>query len=205
MKPATATPEHGTSKENPAYVAALQTSDVPEIVLEGIIDLPTINGRTVRMQRRLKVFVDGGSSHSFFDDKLASELHLDRLPPTAPTAEAMGGHKIHCGDDLAPVRLHFGALTTKVSFLSTELRKWDALLGRDWLGKENPDIDWQKGTVVAQRHSKRIPLPLWTNGSCNGIRVLTIDVGQLQRELRRADDAWLVQVYQTNVTPTAKA
>ena len=157
------------------------------------------------MQRRLKVFVDGGSSHSFFDDQLASELHLDRLPPTAPTAEAMGGHKIHCGDDLAPVRLHLGAFTTKVAFLTTKLGKWDALLGRDWLKKENPDIDWDKGTVVAQRYSRKIPLPLWTSQSCDGVRILTLESDQLQRELHRADDAWLVHVYQTEVTPTAKS
>ena len=186
-------------------MAALQASRVPEIVLEGVIDLPATKDDPVRRQRRIRVFVDNGSSHSFFDDKLATELHLDRQPATAPTAEAVGGLKVPCGKDLAPLRLQLGAYTTKVQFLTTKLDKWDALLGLDWLTRDNPHIDWAKRTVVAKTRRRKIKLPLWTNQSLEGVSLTTMEVNQLHRELQRGADAWLVHVCQLEVDSTSAA
>ena len=134
---------------------------MPEIALEGRIYLPgkgTANG--LSRLRRLKVLVDSGASHSFFDDTLATTLGLNRQSRSSPTAEAVGGRKVDCGADVAPLRLQLGACTSTVHFLTTSLGKWDALLGRDWLRKYNPDIDWVQRTVKVYQKGRNVILPL---------------------------------------------
>jgi hypothetical protein len=77
LKPETAQHQLGTFEEDPADVAALQASRVPEIALEGTIKVPAVHEghvSTSTKTRRLKILVDSGASHSFFDDTLATEL-----------------------------------------------------------------------------------------------------------------------------------
>ena len=173
---------------DPADVAAIQGSPVPEIALEGRIYLPDKG-----TMKRLRVLVDSGASHCFFDDALATTLGLNRRSRSSPTAEAVGGRKVECGADVAPLRLHLGACTSTVHFLTTVLGKWDALLGRDWLQKHNPDIDWVQRTVKVYQKGRTVILPLWKD-YCPEVGVKVLEVGRLRRELQKVEEIFVAKM-----------
>ncbi|CAI5467927.1 unnamed protein product [Closterium sp. Yama58-4] len=110
------------------------------------------------------MFVDGGASHSLFNLATAKKckLQLDRCLPEidarlvdgTPLAilEETRTVRIECGDD-------FGF---SMKFLATTLDGCDVLLGRDWLRRHNPVIDWTTGSCSISKDGKLITLPAWT-------------------------------------------
>ncbi|CAI7934618.1 unnamed protein product, partial [Closterium sp. NIES-54] len=49
-----------------------------------------------------------------------------------------------------------------MKFLATTLDGCDVLLGRDWLRRHNPIIDWTTGSCCISKHEGLIKLPAWT-------------------------------------------
>ncbi|CAI7830517.1 unnamed protein product [Closterium sp. NIES-54] len=49
-----------------------------------------------------------------------------------------------------------------MKFLATTLDGCDVLLGRDWLRRHNPVIDWTTGSCCINKHEGLIKLPAWT-------------------------------------------
>ncbi|CAI5468676.1 unnamed protein product [Closterium sp. Yama58-4] len=49
-----------------------------------------------------------------------------------------------------------------MKFLATTLDGCDVLLGRDWLRRHNPVIDWTTGSCCVSKHEGLIKLPAWT-------------------------------------------
>ncbi|CAI7867540.1 unnamed protein product [Closterium sp. NIES-53] len=49
-----------------------------------------------------------------------------------------------------------------MKFLATTLDGCDVLLGRDWLRRHNPVIDWTMGSCCISKHEGLIKLPAWT-------------------------------------------
>ena len=184
------TPDNGAEAAVPPSVAALTEEHVPGIILSGRIRTP------YGIDKDLRILLDSGASHSFFDDNLATSLHLHRLPTPPSSAETVGG-EVRLGARLSNLRLHLGAFSCNVKFRTTQLGKWDAILGRDWLHKFNPVVDWSRPTVAITSKGHTYSLPLYHTPSTEGLELRTIE--NFRRAARGAVEIFAVLVRDTKI------
>ncbi|CAI5471096.1 unnamed protein product [Closterium sp. Yama58-4] len=103
---------------------------------------------------RLDKYISGLKYEIQFElDRCLPEIDA-RLVDGTPLAilEETRTVRIECGDD-------FGF---SMKFLATTLDGCDVLLGRDWLRRHNPIIDWTTGSCSISKDGKLITLPSWT-------------------------------------------
>ncbi|CAI5460826.1 unnamed protein product [Closterium sp. Yama58-4] len=63
----------------------------------------------------------------------------------------------------ASLQLHIGALRWKPTLPITNIKGLDFILGRDFLKRFNPEIDWVNSKVCIYNNGKRIELRSWTD------------------------------------------
>ncbi|CAI7838754.1 unnamed protein product [Closterium sp. NIES-54] len=65
-----------------------------------------------------------------------------------------------------------------MKFLMTTLDGYDVLLGRDWLRRHNPVIDWTTGSCCINKHEGLIKLPAWTPDYIQALCVKAITIAR---------------------------
>ncbi|CAI7868457.1 unnamed protein product [Closterium sp. NIES-53] len=145
----TATKNHGNKEwqDRPSATAG-ENSELWEMPYDPINK--TINGYNEQRQplllevicngRRLQALVDSGASHSVCD-KTTLERINEKYTPSNFTATMVDGSKLQVYVEAA-ARL---------------------ILGRDFLKKFNPEINWVTRTASIYNQDKRVPLPNWSN------------------------------------------
>jgi len=99
----------------------------------------------------IKALVDSGAGGKFIDQNLSKrmKLKLKKLKKKLPVFNVNGTlnkrgticQKVH-------LPLKVGDKLRKVTLFITGLGKQKIILGQPWLKKENPDINWKKGTLT---------------------------------------------------------
>ena len=118
---------------------------VPGLVLCGTVAtkrIPSSYARGQEKDRPLKILLDSGASHSIFDNHLAHRMNLARQSPSHTKARLADGRQTILGDDLWAVKLLLGDYKCYQRFKTMSLGDYDVILGRDWLKKNNPNVDW---------------------------------------------------------------
>ncbi|CAI5472253.1 unnamed protein product [Closterium sp. Yama58-4] len=77
--------------------------------------------------------------------------------------------------------------------LATTLDGCDVLLGRDWLQRFNPTIDWTTGACVVRGYGGKTTLPKWTEPEPVTTRVNAIN---MQRAMNSGAQAFMVHLYE---------
>ncbi|CAI5474821.1 unnamed protein product [Closterium sp. Yama58-4] len=77
--------------------------------------------------------------------------------------------------------------------LATTLDGCDVLLGRDWLQRFNPTIDWTTGAITVLSNKGRVTLPKWAEPEPMTTRVNAIT---LKRAIKRGAQGYAVQLYE---------
>ncbi len=120
------------------------------IVLTG-----TIKGNPSRF------LVDGGASYNFIDEKLLWESGFISLAKESPdTIKLANGQMESSSIVLRKARTHIGTYKDSLKFHATRLEGFYAILGKEWLAKTNPDIDWRQNTLQFEYNGK--VHTLWT-------------------------------------------
>ncbi|CAI7816592.1 unnamed protein product, partial [Closterium sp. NIES-54] len=111
--------------------------------------------------RRLQALVDSGASHSVCDCGTL-EKNGESLEETQFTATMVDGTKlpIHSKSTL---QLQIGALRWKPTLPITNIKGLDFILGRDFLKRFNPEIDWVNRKTCIYNNGKRVELRSWTD------------------------------------------
>ena len=161
--------------------SAEQDTAHPGIVLDGKVR--AADGS--RVDRVLRILVDSGASHSFFDDNLATQLHLDRFDSSRAMATLADGRQMDCGDSLRGVRVHVGRYSFVQEYRTCNIGQYDVILGRDWLAKVNPRIDWTAGRIVVSLGRGNYTLPLAPANGDSGLEAREISVARLARSVKR--------------------
>jgi len=99
----------------------------------------------------VKALVDSGAGGKFIDQNYAKKLKLKlkKLKKKIPVFNVDGTpnkrgtirHKIH-------LDLKIGERTKKTTLYVTGLGKQKVILGQPWLKRDNPNINWKKGTLT---------------------------------------------------------
>ncbi|CAI7867911.1 unnamed protein product, partial [Closterium sp. NIES-53] len=131
----------------------------------------TINGYNEQRQplllevicngRRLQALVDSGASHSVCD-KATLERINEKYTPSKFTATMVEGSKLQVYGEAA-LNLQMGPLRWKPTLPITNIKGLDLILGRDFLKKFNPEINWVTCTASIYNQDRRVPLPNWSN------------------------------------------
>ncbi|CAI7805411.1 unnamed protein product [Closterium sp. NIES-53] len=131
----------------------------------------TINGYNEQRQplllevicngRRLQALVDSGASHSVCD-KATLERINEKYTPSNFIATMVDGSKLQVYGEAA-LHLQMGPLRWKPTLPVTNIKGLDLILGRDFLKKFNPEINWVTRTASIYNQDRRVPLPNWSN------------------------------------------
>ena len=117
------------------------------LVVEG-----KVNGVQVRM------LVDSGASGMFFNPSLIQRAHLQTVEKNAiDKVKLADGHELPSSK---VCRLSFSAANYRDvdTFHAVELGEFDIVLGKPWLSRLNPTIDWVQNTIKFQFGRKKIKL-----------------------------------------------
>ncbi|CAI5470594.1 unnamed protein product [Closterium sp. Yama58-4] len=111
--------------------------------------------------RRLQALVDSGASHSVCDRETLEKIG-EKAEETRFLATMVDGTKLPIHGE-ASLQLHIGALRWKPKLPVTNIKGLDFILGRDFLKRFNPEIDWVNSKVCIYNNGKRIALRSWTD------------------------------------------
>ena len=155
------------------------------------------------MESLFKFLVDSGASGNFISEHLVSEHDLR----TVRSHEKMQVH-LADGSMRASNRIVREACVTYeehaefLDFHVMKLPKYDAILGKSWLDRWNPDIDWRAGTISIQAGKKTVVLqsdnPAEDGANLSslfGKRAMSMQVSaQKMKKLARHEDVYLAVV-----------
>ncbi|CAI7882977.1 unnamed protein product [Closterium sp. NIES-53] len=111
--------------------------------------------------RCLQALVDSGASQSVCD-KATLERINEKYTPSNFTATMVDGSKLQVYGEAA-LHLQMGPLCWKPTLHVTNIKGLDLILGRDFLKKFNPEINWVTRTASIYNQDRRVPLPNWSN------------------------------------------
>ncbi|CAI5470588.1 unnamed protein product [Closterium sp. Yama58-4] len=102
-----------------------------------------------------------GASHSVCDRETLEKIG-EKASETQFCATIVDGTKLPIHGE-ASLQLHIGALRWKPTLPITNIKGLDFILGRDFLKRFNPEIDWVNSKVCIYNNGKRIALRSWTD------------------------------------------
>ncbi|CAI5471982.1 unnamed protein product [Closterium sp. Yama58-4] len=141
----------------------------------------------------VKIFVDGGASHSLINTATARKLKLplDKCLPETD-ARLIDGTPLAIRERVDRVRIRCGGnFTFSQEMLATTLDGTDILLGRDWLRRHNPRIDWTTGDCTVRVNGNNIALPRWSSPESSSVRVNAIT---MKRAVAAGADVYAVDI-----------
>ncbi|CAI7898441.1 unnamed protein product [Closterium sp. NIES-54] len=110
---------------------------------------------------RLQALVDSGASHSVCDRGTLDKIG-ESLEETQFTATMVDGTKLPIHGK-STLQLQIGALRWKPTLPITSIKGLDFILGRDFLKRFNPEIDWVSRKTCIYKNRKRVELRSWTD------------------------------------------
>jgi hypothetical protein len=97
--------------------------------------------------RPAKFLIDSGSTHDHIAEKFVSDTDTAVSEiPTKAVSLADGSIK-KCNQVAKYIPVAIGKFRDQVTFRVLPLQNYDAILGRPWLFRHNPRIDWRENTV----------------------------------------------------------
>ena len=147
------------------------------------------------------VTIDSGAEADFISEEMVRKLGVSTaaLPVTAQVRLANGG-QLDLSQATGNLRLLLGGWRDRVTLHVLPLQGHEVILGRPWLKRVNPSINWATGVMTVKRGSKvKELLPMVSNtvgGNQRHVRLLS--AVQLKRAIRKQEQLGLAVV-----TPTA--
>lgn len=92
--------------------------------------------------------IDSGSTGNFVADAFTQRHRLQMQPRANKQRIALAdGSSVWCSNQLPCGRLQIGSFSEELDLDVTALDHCDAILGKPWLAKHNPEIDWTTNKV----------------------------------------------------------
>lgn len=157
--------------------AALQKSDL--LVYEG-----KVNGHKIR------VLVDGGASGNFISRATLTRVGLKATAKLAPDQVQLADGSTISSDDFVPgASFSVGTLSDRDKFHVVNLRDLDVVLGKPWLNRHNPHIDWPHNLirVSAQGRKHELRPPPVDPSTVPEFQGMILSAAQLKRVIKEPE------------------
>ncbi|CAI7762832.1 unnamed protein product, partial [Closterium sp. NIES-53] len=132
--------------------------------------------------------VDSGASHSVCDCGTLEKIG-ESLEETQFTATMVDGTKLPIHGK-STLQLQIGALRWKPTLPITNIKGLDFILGRDFLKRFNPKIDWVNQKTCIYNNGKRVELRSWTDTGS----VHETTLARFERTVNESNTAYLALV-----------
>src|SRR6185295_8851293 len=107
----------------------------------------------------VNILIDGGASRNFIADRCVKKFGLKTLQEDGTGIVILAdGSNQPCNLFIRNVPLKVGIYQDKVTFFVTKLNSYDIILGKPWLKKYNPRINWRTNEIQFTSEDKSIIL-----------------------------------------------
>ena len=193
----------GIMKALPAETAATSASaetvplpdtDVITSELEGL--QPTSN-QLIRLTavlwgRKVRALIDCGAGDNYISSQLVDEIRPKTLTVPGKVVQLAGPVTQDASRLLNHQTFRIGAFKDKDNFTVTKLARDDLILGKPWLTRVNPPIDWISNTVTITKGQNSYTLRSTVEDTSPTVNLLSSL--QLKRELRKGRTAYLAVI-----------
>ena len=168
-----------------AYSAEAETSNSTLFTLEGIF-----NGA------KATFLVDSGASTNFVDERFA-KLHGIKTVSKwiADTVKLADGFEQASNAMLPKARLHISSYKDEDTFHVTNLRNFDVVLGKSWLDRISPHIEWKLNKMTfthgGKKHTLKSPPRTWVSPE---IAHMMLSSAELRRAVKEKAPMFLALV-----------
>ena len=130
----------------------------PEVELSGLGVSPVKFTGSVR-GKPVDVMIDSGSAGDFISLKAAERLGMEKVPFASDSSVQLAdGSKLEVNWKTPLFNLRIGSHRERLQLHGLPLKGHEIILGRPWLHKRNPAIDWRTGTITFPRRGETITL-----------------------------------------------
>jgi RNase H-like domain found in reverse transcriptase/Reverse transcriptase (RNA-dependent DNA polymerase)/Integrase zinc binding domain/Chromo (CHRromatin Organisation MOdifier) domain/Retroviral aspartyl protease len=164
--------------------------------LEPVCTLSTPNSRLLTFKGKIGrcdavLLVDSGASHSFIAESFLSKNKVKPVRlPNGPTVQLADGTLHKCQFALVNPSLKIGPYQDRLGpMYALPLKSHDCILGKSWLERYNPDIDWQANRVRLNFEDHSLVLHAHYDYQAN--EAALISSLQLSRAHSRGDETFL--------------
>lgn len=119
-------------------------------------DLFTLDG--IVKGHRIKILVDSGANGEFISTNLANALKLHTVSKLTPDAVRMANGQELRSSSVTRLSYTIKNYHDADTFHIVDLEGFDMVLGKPWLTRINPKIDWRRGTLTFSFRGEKIYL-----------------------------------------------
>lgn len=138
--------------------------------------------------KRLNLLVDSGATASFLDETLTKKAGWTLVDKVTPDRVKLAdGHTQQSRSLVDQIPIRIGSFVDRQSFHVTNLHGYDGILGKDWLTRVNPVIDWKTNEIKVNQQGKSTKVHAqWDQAHVTPeARHLLLSATQLKRALKR--------------------
>jgi hypothetical protein len=142
-----------------------------------------------------KALVDSGSGKSFIDTTLASKNDMPRAQKLTPDRVKLADGSLQPSTEILPAaQLRCANYAEEVTLHATPLHGFGVILGKDWLSRHQPRIDWKRNIVRFTHKGKKHALQGPSRRQAlvaPAISHMLLTVTQLKKELTDEDKGFI--------------
>lgn len=157
--------------------------------------------------RKVSVLVDSGASTQFMAEALAKELKLTLTRKTVEDRVGLANGEILISRHHTQACYSMGTFTEKETFHLLPLASFDLVLGRPWLNRHNPDVDWPDSRIRLTQGPNRYELIARANKQTTreNHSIHLLNATEFIRTVKGPDEVWLVMLRSVDAGEAAKA
>src|SRR6185295_19609621 len=133
----------------------------------------------------MKIMIDSGASRNFIGSKMVDKYHLPNRKQHEETMVVVADEHVRsCALYVHDTNLKIAKYTDSLALFITQLKEYDILLGKTWLEKWNPRIDWRTNEVTFQQkdHSISFIANGFKKTSTLKVEAVSIQINQVSAE-----------------------
>ena len=151
------------------------------------------------------VLIDSGASENFVSQQFLSR-HKLRLSEVSVLSVVLADGREHaCDQALTRAQLRIGRYKDHVQLRSLPLQQCDIILGKPWLTRINPAIDWQANTLQFQHKGEAVFLSCNLDSDSTPTCSTLLSSQQLKRAVRKGSELFMAVVKPTDETPASSS
>jgi hypothetical protein len=107
--------------------------------------------------QKIRVLFDGGSMGDFVAVDFVKKHRMKTHPVVNQVLSFANGEQAPCNKEVRSVKIQVGNYVDQVRLKVAPLPHHDVILGKPWLERYNPDIDWVKNEITLTTKEKTVP------------------------------------------------